>query len=234
MTNMKSTCVHRKRPVKPAAALLLMSAASILLVSGCSITDGIAGKFTDKYHIENYYIDSSSIQRTSRVVVVPFSNATGYACATDEVTPIFVQELRKARKFDVILAEGKDLSVISEKYANGSYDLGGYVSSLCTTYGANGVLIGEVKEYQAYKPFVLGVKFSLYTPEKNGAIWSVDETLDASMKRVASSSKYYYTCEIEKSAFKSGSEIMADSPKMYAQFVCCSLIATLEDGKRKR
>ena len=203
--------------------------------TGCDFLSRTWPSITDRYPFRNYYVDGDGVLAVSRVLVMPFSNSTDWADASREVTAVFILELNKLNRFEVVIPGDSANTTLRERLAKGGVIDYGNARSICDTYGADAIIFGEIKHYEPYKPFVLGIKFSMISAEKNRPIWIVDEILDSSMKKVSNAAKHYYYKQIDSGVYRSGSEVMENSMKMYTQFVCSSMIATLnspESGEK--
>ena len=110
----------------------------------------------------------------------------------------------------------------------------GSIKALCETYGVDAVIIGEITRYEPYKPFVLGLKFSMMSANKGRTIWNIDETLDSGMKKVSYAAKNYYNTQVDGNIYTTGREVMENSITMYTRFVCSSMVGTLSAAEQKR
>jgi len=194
---------------------------------GCNVVNRTWTKMSDKYSFENYYVDNGGVLRVNRVLIIPFTNSSDYAAAAKEVMDVFALELNKLNRFEVVNPEENTGAMLPERLAKDGAIEDGDVRSICEAYGTDAVIFGEIKNYEPYKPFVLGIKFSMISADTNRTIWIVDETLDASMKKAANAAKHYYYQQIDSDVYRSGLEVMENSIKMYTQFVCASMVSTI-------
>jgi len=201
---------------------------------GCEFVERTWTRLGDKYPFENYYVDRPEVLKISRVLVMPFSNNTDCAGASKEVTDAFILELNKLGCFDVVTIAGAANIAIPEKPAKAGSISRESIRYLCDTYNADALILGEIKNYEPYRPFVLGIKFYTISAESGKTIWHVDETLDSSMKTVSNAARNYYYRQIESDAYTTDVEVMTNSIKMYTQFVCSSMISTLEMTEAKK
>ena len=196
-------------------------------LTGCNVVNRTWMKMSDRYSFENYYVDKSGIPRVNRVLVMPFVNSSDCAGAEKDVMEVFTLELNKLGQFEVVSFGEKTGATIPERLTKDGIIKDGDVRSICEAYSTDAIILGEIKNYGPYKPFVLGMKFSMISADTNRTIWIVDETLDAGMKKVANAAKYYYYQQIDSDVYKSGREVMENSIKMYTQFVCASMVSTI-------
>ena len=154
--------------------LAILIVVVVLAGTGCESLRKTFPTFGNKYRVENFFVDRQGLMKVSRVVVLPFVNCSDYSDAPAEVADMLALELRKLRKFDVVVIdEGSGAPAISA-YRNGSERMQ-EIRSVCRAYNANAVLVGEIKSYEPYRPFVLisqvfGFLQYLFSPRvRNGA-----------------------------------------------------------------
>ena len=187
----------------------------------------------DKYPFENFFINEAEVRRVRRALVVPFANNTPCPGVSKEVTEIFVRELSKLGRFEVVTPNSITGTTFARKLENGVPLDPKDIRRLCETHGADAVIIGEIKNYVPYRPFVLGLKISMRNADTAELIWSIDETLDSGMKDVANAAREYYYKELDPSK-TFDVEIMMQSNRMFTQFVCMSIARTLVPRKSRR
>ena len=206
--------------------LAILIVVVVLAGPGCESLRRNIPTFGNKYRVENFFVDREGLMKVSRVVVLPFANCSDYSDAPVEVADMFALELRKLRKFDVVVVdEISGVSAISA-YPNGGERMQ-EVRSVCRAYNANAVLLGEIKSYEPYRPFVLGLRITMLSGETGRTVWAVDETLDSSMERVANTAKEYYRREMDKGVSEMNAQLITTSMREYTKFVAYSLASTL-------
>jgi len=206
----------------------------LISLTGCESLKRRFPSFGPFYPFDNYHVNRTELLKVSRVLVLPLSNSTESIGASGEVTDIFVKELNKLGRFDVVTTDIRTYNAVSERLTkNKSYNLSD-LRAVCDAYRVDAVIMGDIKSYRPYRPFILGMKLSMMRADTGRTIWVIDEIVDSSMEDVANAAKEYYRTEIDPSAFQHGREIVKASISMYTQFVCSSMVVTLNGSKVKK
>jgi hypothetical protein len=213
--------------------ICIMALLSAMAFSGCEIYERTWPAIADKYPFKNYYYDAKGMSNVTSVVLMPFMNSTKCPEASAGITDAFVLELSKLGRFDVIVAEYPAGWLQNNLASRGAFNSGN-IKAICEIYGADAVIVGEVTRYEPYKPFVLGLRFSMISADKGRTIWNVDETLDSGMKKVSYAAKNYYNAQVDGSVYTTGRDVMENSITLYTRFVCSSMVATLQTAEQKK
>ena len=161
-----------------------------------------------------------------RVAVLPFVDRSRYAEASERLTEAFALELRKTRRFDVT-APRIDMPIARLAAARSKFDAV-EARLLGETLNVDAVVVGEIVEYEPYRPVAIGLRVFMIDARTGRVVWTVDETLDTSELAVANLARQYYYDVVDPGA----SELLEDrvllSMRTYARCVCYHFVRTLD------
>jgi TolB-like protein len=161
-----------------------------------------------------------------RVAVVPFVDRSRYAEASKRLTEAFALELRKTRKFDVLTLErGEPLARLAASRAR--FDAV-EARMLGETLNVDALVLGEIVEYEPYRPIAIGLRVVMIDTRSGRVVWSVDETLDTGELAVANLARQYYYDVVDPAASQFLDDRVLLSMRSFARCVCYHFVRTLD------
>src|SRR6185436_6245035 len=137
---------HRRQPVTCAAALpSVLCAMALGALGACSMP-----RPPEQRVIDSYLADPRDLANVRRVMVLPFAEEPGVDDCT-QMRDIYVAELQKLRRFDIVPLPGSALEVdeLNRSVRHGRLSTDAVVR-LCDRYHLDGVLVGTVTSFRAY------------------------------------------------------------------------------------
>jgi hypothetical protein len=130
--------------------------------------------------IDSYLADPRDLANVRRVMVLPFAEEPGVDDCT-QMRDIYVAELQKLRRFDIVPLPGSALEVdeLNRSVRHGRLSTDAVVR-LCDRYHLDGVLVGTVTSFRAYTPPILGMRTQLVSVHSGAIVWAVDAIYDSS------------------------------------------------------
>lgn len=171
-------------------------------------------------------LDDRSI---NKVLVIPFTYDKGPEKISEMVTDNFVVELNRAGMFQLIKPSVKPLELlegVKSFWDRGVIDVD-FLLKARKKYGVDGVLFGEIANYEPYMPLVLGLKVTMISALSGSILWGVDGEFGSDQKETAHLAKNYYKKYYSKNKSLYGWEIMLISMDRYAQFIANMLVSTI-------
>src|SRR6266404_5271354 len=213
-------------------AFLVFISLLAILCSGCASAQRRASIAHSSPH--NVFRFTRTLPRDlRRVAVLPISFQPGNWQADAgrvELAPVLVQELGKARQFEITVVSEEQLKQwtgrpdwqADEKFPADFFDV------LRQKLDCDGVLFTHLRPYHGYEPLVIGWNLKLVETRNRFVVWCADEVFDAAEPKLASAARQYDdpgTCCF--SSPDSGRILL--SPRRFSQFSLASLFATLPE-----
>lgn len=161
-----------------------------------------------------------------RVAVLPFVDGSRYSEASPRLTEAFTIELRKTRKFDVFAVEREEpiAQMTAVRAAFDAVD----ARLLGETLNVDAIVLGEIVEYEPYRPLAIGLRVVMIDTRSGRVIWTVDETLDTSELAVANLVRQYYDDVVDPGASEFRNDRVLVSMRAFARCVCYHFVRTLD------
>ncbi len=161
-----------------------------------------------------------------RVAVMPFVNRSRYGGASKQLTDAFTLELRKTRRFD-LLSVRCDEPLARFATSRSRFDA---VESrmLGETLNVDAILLGEINEYEPYRPIAIGLRVVMIDARSGRVVWSVDEMLDTNELAVANLARAYYYDVVDPAASPFLDERVLLSMHSFARCICYHFVRTLD------
>jgi hypothetical protein len=157
---------------------------------------------------------------------VPFVNQSRYAEASRRLTDAFTIELRKTRKFD-LLALRHDEPIARLAASRSRFDAV-ETRMLGETLNVDALILGEISEYEPYRPLAIGLRVVMIDTRSGRVVWSVDELLDTNELAVANLARAYYYDVVDPAASQFLDDRVLLSMRTFARCVCYHYVRTLE------
>jgi len=183
--------------------------------------------FAPQHAITNWSRDARFDQLgIRRVAVLPFVDRSRYAEASDRLTEAFTLELRKTRKFDVMVCT-VDMPLAHLAATRSSFDPV-EARLLGETLNVDAVVLGELLEYEPYRPIAIGLRVFMIDTRSGRVVWTVDETLDTGELAVANLARQYYYDLVDPGASEFLDDRVLLSMRTFARCVCYHFVRTLD------
>jgi len=161
-----------------------------------------------------------------RVAVLPFVDRSRYAEASERLTEAFTLELRKTRKFDVMACRAE---MPLARLATQRSDFDAVEARLLgETLNVDAVVLGEIVEYEPYKPIAIGLRVLMIDTRSGRVVWTVDETLDTSELAAANLARQYYYDVVDPGASEFLDDRVLLSMRTFARCVSYHFVRTLD------
>lgn len=211
----------RRRVRAPAALLLLLPAA--LAVSGC----GLLPQPPRPMPVSAYHADMRDIEGMRRVMVLPFDLAPAVQGDPRPVRQAFIAELAKIQLFELVpLPDGAgEDRVLYDTLQQGRMSAEALVA-LGKRYQLDGVLLGKVTGYRAYKPQHLGLHVQLVSVHTGSVVWAVEGFYDTTDARTIEDLEHYSRSFMAEDESMHGWHINLISPARFASYVSHRLVGT--------
>lgn len=215
--------------------LILICTGLLSLSAGCSVinntTKALYTTNSDLFVATNYFIHPDyDYFAVKRVMLAPIKNETSNRDVSKTLKPIFINELAKLNKFEIIPAPSdieEEISTfnIREKgtfYALHLYDIG-------KRYNVDAVIFTSITAYSPYEPCVIGINTEMISTYSGIVLWALNEVYDGKLRSVENLAKTYYFENLRFSHPLYDWTIMMSSIRYFAQMVCSDVSQTMND-----
>ncbi len=161
-----------------------------------------------------------------RVAVLPFVDRSRYAEASARLTEAFTLELRKTRKFDVMACR-REMPLAHLAASRSKFDAV-EARLLGETLNVDAVILGEIVEYEPYRPIAIGLRVVMIDARSGRVVWTVDEMLDTGELAVANLARQYYYDVVDPKASEFLDDRVLLSMRTFARCVCYHFVRTLD------
>ncbi len=212
-----------------AKALWIVLIALVCVQTGCvdRHRKRAALHFSPQHAIANWSRDARFEQLgIRRVAVMPFVNRSRYAEASKRLTEAFTLELRKTREFD-LLSVRCDEPLARFATSRSRFDAV-EARMLGETLNVDAILLGEISEYEPYRPIAIGLRVVMIDARSGRVVWSIDELLDTNELAVANLARAYYYDVVDPAASPFLDERVLLSMRTFARCVCYHFVRTLD------
>jgi len=181
--------------------------------------------------VNKYLADTRDLASVRRIMVLPFATETGVVADSERVRDVYVTELQKLRRFEIV-----PLPISAHEVAqlNGSMRTGRLsteaIVTLCNRYRLDGVLVGTVTAWRAYTPPQLGLRTSLVSVHSGSIIWAVDAIYDANDRSTINDLRHYHERVQAQDGNLHGWELNTIAPTRFASYVAHRFVGTWVEG----
>jgi len=96
------------------------------------------------------------------------------------------------------------------------------------TLNVDAILLGEINEYEPYRPIAIGLRVVMIDARSGRVVWSVDEMLDTNELAVANLARAYYYDVVDPAASPFLDERVLLSMHSFARCICYHFVRTLD------
>lgn len=210
--------------------------ASLLLVAVlCSSSCFSKGGYRRRRLLLNSYLgDIRDLRIVRRVMVIPFVGADMPQENLDYCYESFKNHLTQNGSFQIVplppLASTERALLRSEN--SGRVSAKGLVE-IGKRYNVDGILIGRLTAFKAYRPPILGMRIHLFSMHSGETVWAVDQTFDMSKASARYDLLDYSRKKLASENTLHGAEFIEMSPKRFIDYAMTRVVSTLgtpEDG----
>lgn len=213
-----------RRPVL--AALLLLP---LLTSSGCHLLRMVPYLGGEPLPPPAAFKDGSlDFGIVRRILALPLTDESGVGSGTEVVSRTLRDEISRLGRFGVVRPNESDsmLKPHDDPQNSGRIPVATIIE-LGRRYGVDAVLFGTIRHYRPYTPPSLGMSVTLIDVQTGKIVWSVNDFVDGSDRRCATSMKWFFEDETATGETVFGSEIMHTSPQWFARFATRRVVSTL-------
>lgn len=198
--------------------------AALLAVLGCAPAVGVP---PEPPAVNTYRSPKLDGMERRKVLVVPFRHADDAVARA--VTEAFALELEKTLFFEVVSPYGpaaKDFEGL-RVWMDGGLEIRS-LTALRRRFKVDAVAVGQVTQYRAYDPPVLGMRAQVVSARSGIVLWGTEGCFDAREAGVRTLVRHFYSRCLATPERSHGWKIVLSSPRYYAQFVAHQLVSTLD------
>lgn len=185
---------------------------------------------TDKQFVPaNYFIHPQYDKfKIKRVMLAPVQNETSYPEAVSIIEPIFLQEISKTNRFDIV--PGSEFNP-EEFHEFGIHQKGMFYKlqlfDIGKRYNADAVIFTSITTFFPYEPCKVGLNTQMIHTATGTVLWAFSETFDANMREVETLAKQYYFENLRFAHPLYDWKIVVTSIRYFAQMACAQTAGTL-------
>jgi TolB-like protein len=188
------------------------------------------------YVPSNVYTNPSppmkAIRRVAVLPITTYNKDINSEYLRKTYQPIFMSELFKSKRFEVVEATPELLWELNNKKEWQAEEKlpSEFFTKLRDATGCEAVLFTRVTVFKPYPPVSMGLNIKLVECESAKIIWSTDEVFDAGNTRVANSARRYYQNNLSIDKTGADSYVILRTPTQFARYVYydfledCSLV----------
>lgn len=185
--------------------------------------------------INHYLADPLDLDSVRRVMVLPFDESPGVSSQEAMVRNMFIMEMGKLQSFEVVPLpeQAKEYQEIHRSLRRGNISVGA-LAKLSERYGIDGVILGTITSYRAYKPASLGMRVQLISMHSGKAVWAAEGMFDCGDAMVLEDLQHYAKSFAAAEDSLHGWEIHMLSPRKFAAYVCHRIAGSVKDAALRR
>ncbi|HXJ73828.1 MAG TPA: hypothetical protein VNM37_13295 [Candidatus Dormibacteraeota bacterium] len=205
----------------------------LLVLVGCSHIPGLQKTTVASYEPSNVHREErhlpSQIKRVAVLPVTAMTDESAMEFGRDTLGPILVEELERARLFEVVVISSEELHLATGRNAwTGEERLPlDFFDALKEKLGADAVLFVRLTQYRAYEPLSIGWRLKLLETDEPRILWAVDEVFDARVPGVAAAARRFAHQHPETSGDAGDGQEVLRSPRRFGQYTVSAVVATL-------
>jgi hypothetical protein len=213
---------------RPGLALACVGA----LLVGCAYIPGVREATIPSYQPSNVHREEThlpaQIKRVAMLPVTALGDEAVLEFGRDTLGPVLMNELGKARQFELVPVTGDELRILTGREAwTGEEKLPlDFFDRLKERLGVDAVLFARLTQYQAYQPLKVGWRVKLLETEEPRVLWAVDEVFDARMPSVAAAARRFARHQEESGAWGDADEVLS-SPRRFGEYSANAVVGTM-------
>lgn len=204
-------------------SLLFVAAA---MLAGCQLERPLTTKA-----INCYLAEPNDLANVRRIMVLPFAQEAGVQADCEKVRDVFVAELQKLRRFEVVPlpSDAREDDVLNSSIRRGRLSTEAMVR-LCDRYALDGLLVGSITAWRAYQPPHLGLRTQLISVHSGATVWAVDAIYDSSDRTTVRDLRHYAENAQQADGSLHDWEMNLLSPTRFTTYVAHRFVGTWVEG----
>jgi len=200
------------------------------LISGCAyVQERVVTGLGPRHNTANFYRYPDFYDLDiKKVAVVGFQNSTDIPDIEDKVQEVFLLELKKAQRFEIVYNLEIDKALENERFITKGDFSNEDLIEIAKKFHVDAIILAQITQYRPYQPLVLGIKIKMIQTITGEIIWFLDEVYDSSLFGVANSAKEYYFNRMSPQHHLYKWDIVINSMKYFTQFACFEVVQTLK------
>jgi len=213
----------------------LTSLVAVLMVNAMSTSCSIFPDPPKTLHVNHYLADKFDLDSVRRVMVLPFDESTGVASQASMVRSTFIMEMSKLQSFEVVPLprEAREFDEIYRNLSRGEISVEA-LAVLSERYGIDGVLLGTITNYRAYRPASLGLRVQLISMHSGRTVWAADGIYDCGDAAVLEDLQHYAKSFAASEDSLHGWRIHMLAPRKFATYVCHRIAGSAKEATLTR
>ena len=181
--------------------------------------------------VDSYLADPRDLANVRRVMVLPFDEEPGVDADCMQMRDIYVAELQKLRRFDILPLPESAIEVdeLNRSVRRGRMSTDAVVR-LCDRYHLDGVLVGTVTSFRAYTPPILGMRTQLVSVHSGAIVWAVDAIYDSSDRSTVNDLRHFHEHVQHDDGNLHGYELDLIAPSKFCAYVAHRFVGTWVEG----
>ena len=206
---------------------------ALALLAGCETPTGTAVDFRPPFKPDNIFLAGGKLPGDiKRVAVLPLScdgRQTDLALGCEALEPVLLEELIKARHFEVVKISRDELRRLTGRANWTGLEVlpSGILNSLRKESGCDAVLFSELTEFRAYPPLAIGWRLKLVDVRQKKTLWAGDEHYNAGNPAVLTGARLYQKHAQVVLDDNANGWLAVNSPRRFGQYSIDNLLGTL-------
>jgi hypothetical protein len=210
--------------------LLSVCAVAFIFSSCTTVKKKVERTQIPPYQPSNVWTVGKLSYQFKRIAVLPIYYEDREVRSIDEFDQIFRAEISKQNSFEVRGLNREEMEYIFGKphYSSVGTLPQDLLQKIYDEYGADGVLLVDLTEYNPYTPITMGVRSKLVHVKSAEVIWSFDNTFDAGNRAVQLAVEDFHNLENRNTRagnVATGGILM--SPRQFAKYVASATFKTI-------
>lgn len=217
---------NRAPTLRPSRLQRLALCALALPFAACAIERPPEKKLLNKYLAE-----PADLANVRRIMVLPFQQEGGDPADCEDVRDVFVTELQKLRRFEVVPlpANASENDAMRQSLRRGRLSTEAVVR-LCNRYALDGVMLGTVTAWRPYTPPHLGLRTQLLSVHSGAPVWAVDAMFDSSDRSTVQDLRHYEIHQKQDNGSLHSWELDLLAPTKFTHYVANRFVGTWVEG----
>jgi len=204
-----------------------------ILVAGCALTPSGRRTTVSPYKPTNVSQPQAGLPESiRRVAILPIPRSrtdANQAAGADSLEPLFITELNKRNRFEVIPVSPEQLHALTGGSAWTADDRlpAEFFERLRQATGCDAVVFVSLTTFRAYPPLQAGWKARLVDCQQHLTWWAVDEVFDAGSDAVAVAAGAFAKSQLNSPDAALDGAVVLRSPRRFGQYSAYAIVSTL-------
>jgi hypothetical protein len=204
-----------------------------MFLLGCASSARTRQLLVTPYTPKNVYTAAPTLPAFwAKVAVLPLASNPAESLSTEAIEvlqPIWLAELRRQARFDVVPVTPGDLQVWTGQSSWRAQEVlpPKFLDMIREKTGCQAILFAEITAYRPYPPLRVGWAARLVDAADARSAWGIDEVFDAGDPAVMAAAEAYARQSIQPSLNSGEDPSLLRSPRRFGQYVLNAVTATL-------